>query len=32
AGKPAKVAFIAIARKLLITLNAVIRDQKPFCP
>jgi transposase len=32
AGKPPKLAFIAIARKLLITANAVIRDQKPFRP
>lgn len=32
AGKPAKVAFIAVARKLLITLNAIVRDQKPYCP
>jgi transposase len=30
AGKPPKLAFIAIARKLLITANAVIRDQQPF--
>lgn len=30
AGKPAKLAFIALARKLLITANAVIRDQQPF--
>ena len=30
AGKPPKVAFIAIARKLLITANAVLRDQQPF--
>lgn len=32
AGKPAKVALIAIARKLLVTLNAVIREQQPFHP
>lgn len=32
AGKPPKLAFIAIARKLLITANAVIRDQQPFRP
>lgn len=32
AGKPAKVALIAVARKLLVTLNAIIRDQQPFCP
>ena len=30
AGKPPKLAFIAIARKLLITANAVLRDQQPF--
>jgi transposase len=30
AGKPAKLALIAIARKLLITLNAMVRDQKAF--
>lgn len=30
AGKPAKLAFIALARKLLITLNAILRDQIPF--
>lgn len=30
AGKPPKLAFIAIARKLLITANAVMRDQQPF--
>jgi transposase len=29
AGKPKMVALIAIARKLLILLNAVLRDQKP---
>jgi transposase len=27
AGKPAKLALIAVARKLLVTLNAVVRDQ-----
>jgi transposase len=32
AGKPPKLAFIAIARKLLITANAVLRDQQPFRP
>jgi transposase len=32
AGKPAKLAFIAIARKLLVTANAVLRDQQPFRP
>lgn len=30
AGKPAKLALIAVARKLLGILNAMIRDQKPF--
>jgi transposase len=32
AGKPAKVALIAVARKLLLTLNAIIREQQPFHP
>lgn len=30
AGKPAKLALIAIARKLLIVANAILRDQQPF--
>jgi transposase len=30
AGKPPKLAFIAIARKLLTTANAILRDQQPF--
>lgn len=30
AGKPPKLAFIAIARRLLVTANAVLRDQQPF--
>ncbi len=30
AGKPKMVALIAVARKLLILLNAVLRDQKPW--
>jgi transposase len=30
AGKPAKVALIAVARKLLTALNAMMRDNKPF--
>jgi transposase len=30
AGKPAKLALIALARKLLITLNAMIRDNRAF--
>jgi transposase len=32
AGKPAKVALIAIARKILVTANAVLRDQRSFQP
>jgi transposase len=32
AGKPAKLALIAVARKLMGVLNAMIRDQKPFIP
>jgi transposase len=28
-GKPAKLVLIAIARRLLVTLNAAIRDNKP---
>lgn len=31
-GKPKLVALIATARKLLITLNAILRDQKPWRP
>jgi transposase len=30
AGKPAKLALVAIARKLLVTLNAMVRDQRAF--
>ncbi len=30
AGKPAKLALIAVARKLLTVLNAMIRDRKPY--
>lgn len=30
AGKPSKLAIIAIARQLLVALNAAIRDQKAF--
>ena len=30
AGKPPKVAIIAVARKLLVTLNAAFRDKTPF--
>ncbi len=29
-GKPKKIAVVAVMRKLLITLNAMIRDQKPW--
>lgn len=31
-GKPKKVALIACARKLLITLNAMVRDDSPWLP
>ncbi len=30
AGKPAKVALIALVRKILVTLNAMMRDNTPF--
>jgi transposase len=30
AGKPPKLALVALARKILIVLNAILRDQKPF--
>jgi transposase len=30
AGKPPKVAIIAVARKLLIILNAIVRDRRPW--
>jgi transposase len=30
AGKPKKAALVAVARKLLTILNAIIRDQKPW--
>ena len=30
-GKAAKVVLIAVARKLLVIANAVLRDQKPWC-
>jgi transposase len=30
AGKPPKVALIAIARKLLTSLNAMARDEKTY--
>lgn len=32
AGKPAKLALIAVARKLLIIANAILRDQTEFKP
>jgi transposase len=32
AGKPKKLALIAIARKLIVILNAMMRQQKPFSP
>ena len=31
-GKPKLVALIATARKLLVILNAILRDQKPWIP
>jgi len=30
AAKPPKIALIAIARKILVTLNAMLREQRPF--
>lgn len=30
AGKPPKKALIAVARKILVTLNAMLREQQPF--
>jgi transposase len=30
AGKPKKVALVACARKLLVILNAILRDQKAW--
>jgi transposase len=32
AGKPAKVAIVAIMRKLLILANALIRDKRKWSP
>jgi len=32
AGKPKLVAIVAVARKLLTILNAILRDQKPWQP
>ncbi len=31
AGKPRKVALTACARKLLTILNAMVRDETPWC-
>lgn len=31
AGKPSKVALTAVARKLVVLLNAILRDQRPWC-
>ncbi|HEX6927715.1 MAG TPA: IS110 family transposase, partial [Gammaproteobacteria bacterium] len=31
-GKPAKVALIACARKLLVILNAMVRDRRHWHP
>ena len=30
AGKPAKVALIAVARKIIVTINAIIKTQTPY--
>ena len=30
AGKPAKLAIVAVIRKLIVTANAVLRDDKPY--
>ena len=32
AGKPKQVALIAVARKLLVALNSMIRDRRPWIP
>jgi len=32
AGKPKRVALIAVARKLLTMLNAILRDKQPWQP
>ncbi len=32
AGKPAKVALIAIARKILVALSSMVRDKRPWSP
>jgi len=31
AGKPAKLALTAVARKLVVLLNAILRDARPWC-
>jgi transposase len=31
-GKPAKVAIVAIARKLLVLANALVRNDRPYDP
>jgi transposase len=31
-GKPTKVCLVACARKLLVTLNAMMRDRQPWTP
>src|SRR3954447_6558279 len=31
-GRPKKVALVAVMRKLLTTLNAIVRDQPPWQP
>jgi transposase len=30
AGKPAKLALIAIARKLVVTANALVKNNRPY--
>ena len=30
AGKPARLALVAVMRKLLTILNAILRDQRPW--
>jgi transposase len=32
AGKPPKLALIAIARRILVTANAILRDRTAFQP
>ena len=31
-GKPAKLALVAVARRLLVTANAVLKAKKPYTP